>query len=56
MDNVRLLSSTSGWIAVCTIQEDGSVIANINDHNGLERDRGRYFPSIDALQAYLNSK
>ena len=51
-----LVGKPSGWVASADVQEDGSVIAIINDNNGIERDRGRYFSSIYELQAYLNSK
>lgn len=56
MNNFKLVTGKSGWVASCDIQDDGSVIAIINDNNGLERDRDRHFPSIDALIAYLDSK
>lgn len=56
MGDIKILRGKSGWVASADVQEDGSVIAIINDNNGLERDRGRYFSSIYELQAYLNSK
>lgn len=56
MNNFRLIVGKTGWVASCTIQEDGSVIAIIDDNNGMERDRDRYFPSINELKAYLDSK
>ncbi len=56
MSDIKILKGKSGWVASAKVQDDGSVIATINDRNGLERDRDRYFSSIYELQAYLNSK
>ena len=56
MDNTRVLTGESRWIAFAKIQEDGSVLADIVDNNGTHRDYNKKFDSLTALQEYLDSQ